>query len=80
QNCGRARSLVDKAEGDGAPMLRAARNHRMHDKRLQVLGSLSNNYLALVVSSPVITSAASSEGRRDGGVGANTSLAPKQTV
>ncbi|CAN0415287.1 unnamed protein product, partial [Ectocarpus sp. 12 AP-2014] len=45
-----------------------------------VLGSLSNNDLALVVSSPVITAAASSEGRRDGGVGANTSLAPKQTV
>ncbi|CAN0413145.1 unnamed protein product, partial [Ectocarpus sp. 8 AP-2014] len=35
QNFARARSLVDKAEGDGAPMLRAARNHRMHDKRLQ---------------------------------------------
>ncbi|CAM9522351.1 unnamed protein product, partial [Ectocarpus fasciculatus] len=34
-NIARARSLVDKAEGDGAPMLRAARNHCMHDKRLQ---------------------------------------------
>ncbi|CAM9596703.1 unnamed protein product, partial [Ectocarpus sp. 4 AP-2014] len=45
-----------------------------------VLGSLSNNDLALVVSSPVITAAASSEGRRDGGVGSNTSIAPKQTV
>ncbi|CAN0369961.1 unnamed protein product, partial [Ectocarpus sp. 8 AP-2014] len=44
-----------------------------------VLGSLSNNDLALVVSSPVITSAASSEGRRGGGA-SNTSLAPKQTV
>ncbi|CAM9522281.1 unnamed protein product, partial [Ectocarpus fasciculatus] len=47
---------------------------------MQVLGSLSNNDLALVVTSPVLTVAASSEGRRDGGGGGATSLAPKQTV
>ncbi|CAM9399882.1 unnamed protein product, partial [Pylaiella littoralis] len=90
QNQARARGLVDTAEGDGAPMLRAARTHDMEEKRLQasVLDSLSNNVLALVVASPLLTansSSSSSAGRRAGeGTTTTTtsplSLRPKQTV
>eukprot|EP00903_Cladosiphon_okamuranus_P020081 g18445.t1 len=63
QNNARARGLVDAAEGDSAPMLRAARVDFTDNKRLQVLGSLAKNELALVVTSPLVSEAPSSSNK-----------------